>query len=232
MAMSATLKYHGHACFSMAAEGKRVIMDPFFTDNPMAVEKAEDIECDAVLVSHAHSDHLGDAVEIARNNNAVLVATYELAVYCQREGVENVYPMHIGGGHEFDFGHVKLTVAHHSSAIGTADSILGISNSCGVLVTMGERLFYYAGDTALCADIEFMGRLHDLDAVALPIGDTFTMGLEDAVIAATMLHAGLTVPMHYNTFEVIQADPHEFVRRVEAEGLRARVMEPGEEIEM
>jgi L-ascorbate metabolism protein UlaG (beta-lactamase superfamily) len=97
---------------------------------------------------------------------------------------------------------------------------------------MGERLFYYPGDTALCADIEFLGRLNDLDAVVLPIGDTFTMGPDDAVIAATMLHAGLTVPMHYNTFEVIQADPHEFVRRVEAEGLRARVMEPGEETEI
>ena len=230
--MSATLKYHGHACFSMAAEGKRAIMDPFFTDNPMAVESAEDIECNAVLVSHAHSDHLGDAIEIAKNNNAVLVATYELAGYCERQGVEEVYPMHIGGGHEFDFGHVKLTVAHHSSSIVTDESIVAIGASSGFLVTMGERLFYYAGDTALCADIEFIGRMNDLDAAVLPIGDTFTMGLDDAVIAAGMLGAGLTVPMHYNTFEVIQADPHEFARRVQAEGLQARVMEPGEETEL
>ncbi len=228
--MSATLKYHGHACFSMAAGGKRAIMDPFLTDNPMAVESAEDIVCDAVLVSHAHSDHLGDAIEIAKNNDAVLVATYELAVYCQRQGVEDVYPMHIGGGHEFDWGHVKLTVAHHSSSIVTDESIVALGASSGFLVTMGERLLYYAGDTALCADIEFIGRMNDLDAAVLPIGDTFTMGLDDAVIAAKMLGAGLTVPMHYNTFEVIQADPHEFVRRVQAEGLHARVMEPGEEI--
>jgi len=140
--------------------------------------------------------------------------------------------MHIGGGHEFDWGHVKLTVAHHSSSIVTDESIVGISNSCGFLLTMGSRVFYYAGDTALCADIELIGRLCDLDVVALPIGDTFTMGLDDAVIAAKMLHGGLTVPMHYNTFEVIQADPHEFVRRVEAEGLQARVMRPGGEIEL
>lgn len=230
--MSATIKYHGHACFSVAAEGKRAIMDPFFTDNPMAVEKASDIQCDAVLVSHAHSDHLGDAIEIAKNNDAVLVATYELAVYCEREGVQEVYPMHIGGGHEFDWGHVKLTVAHHSSSIVTDDAILAVGGSCGFLVTMAGKVFYYPGDTALCADIELMGRLHDLDGVVLPIGDTFTMGMDDAVIAAKMLHAGLTVPMHYNTFEVIEADPHEFVRRVQAEGLRAQVMEPGEESEL
>ena len=231
--MSATLKYHGHACFSMAADGRRAIMDPFFTGNPMAVESAEEIVCDAVLVSHAHSDHLGDGIEIARSNGAVLVATYELALYCQRQGVENVYPMHIGGGHQFDFGHVKLTVAHHSSALVTDEDIVGLSNSCGFLVTMGERLLYYPGDTALCADIELLGRLHELDAVVLPIGDTFTMGMDDAAIAARMLGAGLTVPMHYNTFPRIQADEVDFARRVE-EHTRSKpvLLRPGERFEL
>ena len=227
--MSATLKYHGHACFSMAAEGKRVIIDPFLTDNPQAIEGPDDIECDAVLVSHAHSDHLGDAVQIAINNDAVLVAAYELALYCQRQGVAEVFPMHIGGGHEFDFGHVKLTVAHHSSSIVTDDEIIAISNACGFLLTMGGKTLYYSGDTALCSDMVLIGRLNEIDVATLPIGDVFTMGIDDAAIAAGMLGAGLTVPMHYNTFPVIEADPHEFVSRLEADGLAARVMQPGEE---
>ncbi|MGC9319927.1 MAG: metal-dependent hydrolase [Armatimonadota bacterium] len=230
--MGATLKYHGHACFSMAAAGKRVIMDPFIRDNPHAVESIEDIDVDGVLISHAHSDHLGDGIEIARRTGATLVATYELALYCQRQGVEEVFPMHIGGGHQFDFGHVKLTVAHHSSAIVTDDEIRAISNPCGFLVTMGGKMLYYLGDAALSADIELLGRLNDLDAATIPIGDTFTMGMEDGIIAAKMLGAGLTVPMHYDTFPVIEADPHEFVRRIEAEGLTGRVMQPGEEIEI
>ena len=230
--MSATLKYHGHACFSMAAEGRRVIFDPFLTGNPMAVEGPDDIECEAVLVSHAHSDHLGDAIQIAIHNDAVLVATYELALYCQRQGVREVFPMHIGGGHEFDFGHVKLTVAHHSSSIVTDDDIQVLSNPCGFMVTMGGRRLYYPGDTGLSADLELLGRLNEIDVATLPIGDVFTMGMDDAVIAAEMLGARLTVPMHYNTFDVIAADPHEFVARVEEAGLIGRVMQPGEEIEI
>ncbi len=227
--MSVTLKFHGHACFSMAAEGKRVIIDPFLTGNPQAVEGPDDIECDAVLVSHAHSDHLGDAVEIAINNDALLVAPYELAVYCERQGVAEVFPMHIGGGHEFDFGHVKLTVAQHSSGIVTDDEIFGLSNSCGFMLTMGGKKFYYPGDTALCADIELVGRLNEIDVVTLPIGDVFTMGADDAMIAAGMLEAKLTIPMHYNTFPVIEADPHDFVSRLAVQGLAGQVMQPGEE---
>lgn len=230
--MSATLKYHGHASFSMAADGRRVIMDPFLTGNPHAVESAEEIEVDAVLISHAHSDHIGDSIEIARRNDATVVATYELALYCGRQGVEDVFPMHIGGGHEFDFGHVKLTIAHHSSAIVTDDDIHVLSNPCGFLLTMGGKRLYYPGDTALSADIELLGRLNELDAATLPIGDTFTMGVEDGIIAAKMLGAKLNIPMHYDTFPVIEADPHEFVRGVEAEGLNGRVMQPGEEIEL
>lgn len=230
--MSATLKFHGHACFSMAADGKRVICDPFFTGNPQAVESVEDIECDAVLVSHAHSDHIGDAMKIAKRNSAVLVATYELALHCQRQGVEKVFPMHIGGGHQFDFAHVKLTVAHHGSALVTDDEIISFGPACGFLLTMGGKKLYYPGDTALSADLELIGRLNEIDVTTLPIGDVFTMGADDAVTAAGMLQAGLTIPMHYSTFPVIEADPNEFVVRVEALGLRARVMNPGEEIEV
>jgi len=228
--MSVTLKYHGHSCFSIAGGG--VVIDPFLSENPSAKERPADIKCEGVLVTHAHSDHLGDAIQVAKANNAVLVATYELALYCQRQGVEKVFPMHIGGGHDFEFGHVKLTVAQHGSAIVTDDDIICFDNACGFLVTVEGKKLYHAGDTGLCADMELLGRLNQLDVAMLPIGDVFTMGMDDAVIAAGLLGAGLTVPMHYGTYPVIPADPEEYVARVQKNGLQARVMQTGDEIEV
>ena len=230
--MAVTLKYHGHACFSMAAEGHRIIMDPFITGNPQAVEELCDIDVDVVLVSHAHSDHLGDGIEMAKQCNALLIATYEVALYAGRHGVEDVRPMHIGGRADLGFATVKLTVAHHSSSIVTDDDIQMLGAASGFIVTMGGRRLYYLGDTALCADLELLGRLNDFDAATIPIGDTFTMGIEDGIIAAQLIGAKLNIPMHFDTFPVIAADPHEFVRGLEAEGLGGRVMAPGEEIEL
>ncbi len=230
--MAATLKYHGHACFSMAADGHRIIIDPFITGNPQAVESLDDISVDVVLISHAHSDHLGDGIEIAQRNQALLIATYEVALYCERQGVEDVRPMHIGGAADLGFATVKLTVAHHSSSIVTDEGIQMLGAASGFIVTMGGRRLYYPGDTALCADMELLGRLNDFDVATIPIGDTFTMGIEDGIIAAQLIQANLNIPMHFNTFPVIAADPHQFVWRLAEQGLNGRVMEPGEEIEL
>jgi len=230
--MGATLKFHGHSCFSMAADGRRVIVDPFLEGNPQAVEGIADVGVDVVLATHAHSDHLGDSIALAKRTGALLIATYELAVYCQRQGVADVRPMHIGGTADLGFARVKLTVAHHSSSIVTDDSIQMLGAACGFIIDMGGRSVYHLGDTGLAADMELIGRLHDLDAALIPIGSTFTMDLEDGILASKMIGAKLSIPMHYDTFPVIQADPHEFVRRVQAEGLAGRVLEPGEEIEL
>lgn len=230
--MSATLKFHGHSCFSMAADGRRVIIDPFLEGNPQAVEGVADVDVDVILATHGHSDHLGDSIALARRTDALLIATYELALYCEQQGVRNVRPMQIGGAADLGFARIKLTVAHHSSSIMTDGGIQMLGAACGFIVSMGGRSAYHLGDTGLTTDLELVGRLHDLDAAMIPIGSTFTMDLEDGIVAARMIGAKLNIPMHYDTFPVIQADPREFVRRLEAEGLAGRVLQPGEEIEL
>jgi L-ascorbate metabolism protein UlaG (beta-lactamase superfamily) len=217
----------GHSCFMVAHGDCAVIIDPFLTDNPQAAAKAEDIKVDAVLLSHAHGDHIGDAVTIAKANKALVIAPFELANYCAAQGCE-VHAMHIGGGHTFPFGHLKLTIAHHGSAL--PDGSYG-GNPCGFLLTMGDKVFYHSGDTGLFYDMKLIGEMQPIDLAVLPIGDNFTMGIDDAVKAVELLRPKAVVPMHYNTFPVIAANPNDFVKRVVELGTNAVVVQPGESFE-
>jgi L-ascorbate metabolism protein UlaG (beta-lactamase superfamily) len=220
----------GHACFT-AGDGKHcVIFDPFLTDNPEAVATPDEIQADAVLPSHGHSDHLGDAIPIARRLGVPVVAPYELAMYCQRHGAE-IVPLHIGGGTDLPFGRVKLTFATHGSAVVTDDLIEYTGPACGFLVTMSGQTVYYAGDTGLFGDMRLIGETTPIDVAILPIGDHFTMGIDDAVRAVEFLQPKAVVPTHYSAFEPIRKDPYEFARRVEALGVRCEVLAPGEEAE-
>jgi L-ascorbate metabolism protein UlaG (beta-lactamase superfamily) len=217
----------GHSCFMVAHGDSAVIIDPFLTDNPQAAAKAEDIKVDAVLLSHAHGDHIGDAVTIAKANKALVIAPFELANYCAAKGCE-VHAMHIGGGHTFPFGHLKLTIAHHGSAL--PDGSYG-GNPCGFLLTMADKVFYHSGDTGLFYDMKLIGEMRPIDLAVLPIGDNFTMGIDDAVKAVELLRPKAVVPMHYNTFPVIAANPNDFVKRVVELGTNAVVVQPGESFE-
>lgn len=225
------LTYHGHACFLVEAADKRVIIDPFLTGNPQALAKPEDIQVDAVLLTHGHSDHLGDAVEIAKRNQAVIVAPFELALFCAKKGA-SVHPMHLGGSHEFDFGRVKLTIAFHGSAAEDGDQIVYTGNPAGFLLTMEGKTFYHAGDTALFGDMKLIGELNHIDVAALPIGDNFTMGPDDAVLAAKWIRSKKVIPMHYNTFPLIEQDGNAFAARLQPIGIEGIVMQPGESIEI
>lgn len=222
------LTFLGHDAFLIDSDGTRLVIDPFLKGNPLATANPKDIKVDYVLLTHAHGDHLGDGIEIARANDATVISTNELALYCNKLGCQ-AHPMHIGGGYNFPFGRVKLTIAHHGSAADLGEKTLtNIGNPCGFVISIGGKKIYHAGDTGLFLDMKLIGELDALDVALLPIGDNFTMGLDDAVKAVEFLNPKVAIPMHYNTFDVIQADPQDFKQKVEAKGFRAHVMKIGE----
>jgi len=218
----AELTFLGHAAFKLSEEGKEtLLLDPFISGNPLAVLKAEEIKADYILVTHGHADHLGDAYEIARANNATIISTAEIAGQAKENGV-NAHAQHLGGRHSFPFGSVKLTLAFHGSGIPGG-------HACGFVIDYYDKKVYFAGDTALFGDMKLIGELDALDLALLPIGDNFTMGIDDAVVAASFLKAKTVIPYHYNTWPLIEADPQEFKQKVvEKTGSRCVVLPPGE----
>src|SRR5579875_187984 len=182
------LTYHGQSTFIVEDGGHRVIIDPFLSGNPNAVIKPEDVRVEAVLLTHGHSDHVLDAEAIAKANDALIIAPNELATYYGGKGF-NVHPMHIGGAHQFEFGRVKLTLAFHGSGLEVGNERLYVGPPVGFLLTMGNKTVYHAGDTGLFGDMKIIGELNKIDVALLPIGDNFTMGPEDALIAAQWIGA-------------------------------------------
>ena len=223
------ISYHGHSVVKIEANGNVILIDPFLTGNPKTDLKAEDVKVDAIILSHGHGDHVGDTVALAKRNNAVVVAPFELATFLGWQGV-NTHPMHIGGSHVFDFGKVKFTQAFHGSSYIDEENqtITYTGMPAGILFTAEEKTVYHAGDTALFSDMKLIGSLNNIDLAFLPIGDNFTMGPEDAVLAAEWIGAKTVVPMHYNTFPVIQQDPHLFVQKLTSS--TGKVLEAGESI--
>ncbi|WP_027718354.1 metal-dependent hydrolase [Desulfovirgula thermocuniculi] len=225
------ITYIGHAAFYLEGEAK-VLIDPFIKDNPLATVKPADLHPDLILVSHGHGDHLGDAVEIARNTGATIVSVFELASYCSRQGA-NTHAMHIGGSRQFGPVKVKLTPAWHGSGLVTGGPAEYLGTPCGFLISMEGKNIYHAGDTGLLGDMALIGQLHSLDLALLPIGDNFTMGPEDALEAVKLLKPAAVIPMHYNTWPLIAQDPQEFKRKVEAQTTaRVIILAPGESYEL
>lgn len=220
--------FHGHSCFLVEDEGGKIIIDPFLSGNPQAKVSAKDINVDFVIVTHGHGDHLGDTVEIAKRCGATCISNFEIVNYCQGKGVKG-HPLHIGGAFEFPFGKAKLTIAHHGSSFpdGTYAGA-----PCGVVLDFKDgKKIYHAGDTGLFYDMKLIGE-EGLDLALIPIGDNFTMGISDAVKAVRLLSPKTVIPMHYNTFDVIGADPKRFKEEVEVEKkTKVVILKPGESFE-
>jgi L-ascorbate metabolism protein UlaG (beta-lactamase superfamily) len=202
----------------------KLIIDPFLTGNPNAPVKAQDIKVDFVVVTHAHGDHLGDGIEIAKKNNATFIAINELANWASSHGVQ-AHNMHLGGAFIFPFGRLKFTVAHHSS---TTNDGKYMGPPSGVIIDFGGMRIYHTGDTSLFSDMKLIGENDKPDMMLVCIGDNFTMGIDDAVKAVEFVNPETAIPMHYNTFPVIKADPNVFKEKVEKTGRKCIVMNFGE----
>jgi len=224
------LTYYGHACFAVEAGGKTLLFDPFITPNPLAEKiDAGKVAADFILVSHGHGDHVADLVDIAKRTGATVIAPYEVGSWFEKKGVENVQAMNHGGGAQMPFGRVKLTVAVHSSSM--PDGSYG-GNPCGFLVEAGDGSFYYSGDTALTSDMRLIGEQAKLRFAVLPVGDFFTMGIDDAVRAADMIGVSKIVGVHYDTFPPIKLDRGAAFMTAEAHGKELLLPEIGETIEV
>jgi len=221
------LKYFSHSSFQITTNnGVKILIDPFLDANPTSPVKSVDVNADYIILTHAHGDHIGDSFSIAKRCGSSFICVNELAEFCQSKGFE-AHNMHIGGGHNFEFGRVKFTIAHHGSM--TPDNTYA-GEPAGVIVSIDGKNVYHTGDTGLFYDMKLIGEMTPIDYMLLPIGDNFTMGITDAVKAVELTAPTVAIPMHYNTFPVIEADPNEFKTIAESKGINCIVMQYGEEL--
>ncbi|MFC0473261.1 metal-dependent hydrolase [Halalkalibacter kiskunsagensis] len=225
------ISYHGHSVVVIETKKTKLIIDPFITGNGQTDLKVNDVKVDVILLTHGHNDHVGDTVELAKRNDALVVAPFELATYLGWQGVKT-HPMHIGGSYEFEFGVVKFTQAFHGSSytVEEEQKIIYMGMPAGILFSAEGKTVFHAGDTALFSDMKLIGERNTIDVAFLPIGDNFTMGPEDATIAAEWLQAKRVVPIHYNTFPVIEQDPIEFAENLS--GKKGVALQVGESIKL
>jgi L-ascorbate metabolism protein UlaG (beta-lactamase superfamily) len=227
--MSFTLTWLGHGAFNLDIDQHQVLVDPFLTDNPAATAKADEIGADFILISHGHGDHVGDAVAIAKRTGAIVISNFEIASWFEGQGV-TAHAQHIGGGHIHPFGHLKLTLALHGSAL--PDGSDG-GNPVGFLLTTPEgKKTYLACDTGLFSDMKLIGE-EGVDLAVLPIGDNFTMGPGDALRAVKLIKPEQVIPVHYNTWDLIAQDGKGWCQKVTDETkTKALPLKPGESISL
>ncbi|MCX8020616.1 MAG: metal-dependent hydrolase [Chitinophagaceae bacterium] len=211
------LTYYGHACFSVELSGKHLLFDPFITPNELAKNiKLSEIKADYIFISHGHFDHIADCTEIARSTGAKVVSTWEICQWLGNQNLTDSHPMNTGGQWRFPEFSVKCTAAQHSSVL--PDGTYG-GNPVGFLILSDEGNFYYSGDTALTMDMQLIPRWAVLKAAILPVGDNFTMGYEDACLAAKMLECNKIIGVHFDTFGFIKIDHEKAVSHFSEAGI-------------
>ncbi len=231
MVRTMKLRYFGHSAFEITTDQVNLLFDPFITGNSHVDGRVspDDLSPDVILLTHAHGDHWGDTMSIASRSGALIVANFEITQYVQKQGHSRVHPMNTGGSWRFEWGRVIQTYARHSSSF--PDGTYG-GNPNGYIIHADDRCVYALGDTCPFAEMEWIGEEHDVDLALVPIGDCFTMGLSDSIRAIRMIRPTLSVPIHYNTFPPIQVDAAAWESLVANAGFVARVLQPGETLEL
>ncbi|MCC9167577.1 metal-dependent hydrolase [Pontibacter harenae] len=224
------ITYYGQSCFLFKIGDHRVLFDPFISPNELAADiDVDSIKADFILLSHGHQDHVHDAEQIAKNNNATIIAIHEIATWFGNKGVEKTHPMNIGGKVTLPFGTVKMVTAVHSSSL--PDGSNG-GVAAGFVVETEEGTFYFAGDTALTYDMKLIPEQFDLDFALMPIGDNFTMDIHDALIASDFVQVDKFIAMHYDTFPYIKIDQEEVKEVAKMANKELILMEIGQSINL
>ena len=222
--------YYGQSCFSVATGNKNLLFDPFITPNELAGHiDIDTLKPDYILVSHGHSDHIEDCVAIAKRSGATVIGSFEVVSWLQKQGVEQYHPMNTGGKWNFDFGTVKCTNAIHTSSM--PDGSYG-GNPMGFLIKTDDTSFYYSGDTALTLDMQLVPKWGKLDFAILPVGDNFTMGYEDAIMAAKMIQCDQIIGVHYDTFGFIKIDHGKAQKAFADADMKLHLVEIGKSIDI
>tara|TARA_R110002049_G_scaffold271716_5_gene448930 strand:+ start:198 stop:878 length:681 start_codon:yes stop_codon:yes gene_type:complete len=222
------ITYYGHSCFGVELATTKIVFDPFIQPNELASAiRLADIEADYIVVSHGHADHTADLIELAKLTGATVISNYEIIEWVKSKGIEKVHAMNTGGQFTFDFGTVKSVFAAHSSSL--PDGTYG-GNPNGYIIRADGKTLYYAGDTAVTYEMKIIGELEELDLAILPIGDNFTMGIEEAILASSFIECNEVIGMHYDTFPPIKIDHQEAIKLFEKKGVNLQLLTIGQTI--
>ncbi|GGO35700.1 UPF0173 metal-dependent hydrolase [Plantactinospora veratri] len=225
------LSFHGQSTIYFESNDKKVIVDPFISGNDKSDLDEQTLDVDYIILTHGHGDHFGDVVELANRNHATVIGSAEVQGYLTTyHGIEHAHGMNIGGKYQFDFGTVKFVQAFHSSSYTNEDGIpVYLGMPMGVIIEAEGKTIYHAGDTGLFSDMKLIAERHPVDVCFIPIGDNFTMGIEDASYAINeFIEPKISVPIHYNTFPLIEQDPQKFKEAV-SQG-EVQILQPGDEV--
>lgn len=222
--------FYGQNSLGIEANGKHLIVDPFISENPLSKDKINinDLKADYILLTHAHGDHMLDAEAIAKNTGAKIISNFEIVNYYNQKNIEG-HGMNHGGSFSFDFGKLKMVNAIHSSCF--PDGANG-GNPAGFILESDGKTVYIAGDTALTMDMKLIPMRYSLDLAILPIGDNFTMDVDDAIIASDFIECNRILGCHYDTFGFIEIDHQEAVDKFKAKNKELILLPIGDSIDL
>lgn len=219
------ITYLGHACLLIESKNHCVIIDPYLSKNPLIDMDPKTIKVDAVLVSHGHHDHIGDSITIAKNNHCPIIANRELCNhFLLSDHSLATISLQIGVKTNLAWGQIELTPAIHGDRVDVLNNPKDTAPPTGILLTMNNKTLYHLGDTHLFDEMQTIGNAHTIDIAALPIGGVYTTNIDESIIAAQRIQAKHYIPMHYNTFEDIQANPKEWQEKMKSNGFNATVI--------